>query len=157
MYPSIVLENNIAPNTQIGLVIIKDDNNLDRKYSLNEHQDMFTSDDEPAKYSRGGEFLDNLITANPLEFCRRWLGLGTIHDVINDIKEFFRFNKYHKKGLDTKYTDGVYFVKENTINGVEFLDNNGYSINKPSVLFNKDLNELTYRDLLEKSQKEALL
>ena len=156
LYPSIVLENNIAPNTQIGLVIIKDDENPDRKYSLNEHQDMFTSDDEPAKYSRGGEFLDNLITANPLEFCRRWLGLGTIHDVIEDIKEFFKFNKYHKKGLDTKYTDGVYFVKDSMIDGVEFLDDS-YSINRPAVTFFKDLDELTYKELLEKSQKEALL
>jgi hypothetical protein len=156
LYPSIVLENNIAPNTQIGLVIIKDDENPDRKYSLNEHQDMFTSDDEPAKYSRGGEFLDNLITANPLEFCRRWLGLGTIHDVIEDIKEFFKFNKYHKKGLDTKYTDGVYFVKDSMIDGVEFLDDS-YSINRPAVTFLKDLDELTYKELLEKSQKEALL
>ena len=158
LYPSIILENNIAPNTQIGLVIIEDPNDPTKRFSLNEHHDMYVSDDEPAKYSRGGEFLDNLMTGNPLEFCRRWLGLGTLIDVINDIKEFFKFNSYRKQGLDTKYTDGVYFVKNKMYDGVEFYDDsNNYTIHKPAVTFHNDLDMMTYEELVEKARRECLL
>jgi hypothetical protein len=158
LYPSIILENNIAPNTQIGLVIIEDPNDPTKRFSLCEHHDMYVSDDEPAKYSRGGEFLDNLMTGNPLEFCRRWLGLGTLIDVINDIKEFFKFNSYRKQGLDTKYTDGVYFVKDKMYDGVEFYDDsNNYTIYKPAVTFHNDLDMMTYEELVEKARKECLL
>ena len=68
LYPSIILENNIAPNTQVGRIIIEDPDDPNRKFSLCEHPDMFASDDSDAKYSRGGEFLENLMSGNPLEF-----------------------------------------------------------------------------------------
>lgn len=73
-----------------------------------EHPDMYSSADDPAKYSRGGEFLENYMSSNPLEFGRRWFHLGDIYDVINDIGEFFQYNAYIDKGLNWNRNEALY-------------------------------------------------
>lgn len=110
LYPSIILENNIAPNTQYGKIIIENPEDASKPFSSNEHQDMYSSEEETARYSRGGEFLENLMSGNPLEFCKRWMGLGDIHQVISDIIEFQKYNGTSGKPLSTKDTDLIYFV-----------------------------------------------
>ena len=76
LYPSIILENNIAPNTQIGRIII------DEKVYENENAYM------NEKYSRGGEFIENLVTDNPIEFCKRWLHLAGFKEFMQDYYEY---------------------------------------------------------------------
>lgn len=66
LYPSIDRENNMAPNTQYGKVIIKD--------KIHDYENMSPSEDKEIKYSRGGQFIDDLITGDVLAFCERWLG-----------------------------------------------------------------------------------
>lgn len=84
LYPNITLENNMAPNTQIGRY------ELNEKVSYNEHEDMYTSDeDSVAKYSRAGEFLENMMSGCHLEFCKRWLHLGDFIDVVHDMQEYY--------------------------------------------------------------------
>lgn len=76
MYPSIDREYNLAPDNIIGKIII------DQK--VHKYENPYHDD----KYDRGGQFMEDLITENPLEFGKRWLSLGGIHDVIADIKEY---------------------------------------------------------------------
>lgn len=76
MYPSIDREYNLAPDNIIGKVII------DQK--VHKYENPYHDD----KYDRGGQFMEDLITENSLEFGKRWLSLGGVHDLIEDIKEY---------------------------------------------------------------------
>ena len=155
LYPSIILENNIAPNTQIGRIVIEDPNDQNKEFSLEEHPDMYSSDDSTAKYSRGGEFLENLMCNNPIEFGRRWLGLGDIYDVINDIREFYNYNGYSGPGIDYNFKDAVYFTKDKMIEAVTFDDGN--YMNKNAVYFDNELDEDIKKKLIDKVGENAVL
>ena len=153
LYPSIVLENNMAPNTQYGRIIIEDESDPSRRYSRNEHQDMFSNDDEEAKYSRGGEFLDNLMTSNILEFGWRWMGLGDVYDVESDIREFYNFNSYNGPSIDSNLNDAIYFIKDKL---TPVLIENTYS-GKEGLIFDMALDESTAKSLIEEIKKGAIL
>lgn len=73
-------EYNIAPNTQIGKII------LDEKV----YSDENAYHNDPEKYSRSGEFIENIVTDNPIEYCHRWFHLANIEEIIDDIDEFFK-------------------------------------------------------------------
>lgn len=155
MYPSIILENNLAPNTQIGKIIIEDSDNPDRVYSLNEHQDMFSSDEEVAKYSRGGEFLDNFMSGNILEFCRRWLGLGDVFDILNDIEEYYSYNKQYGLPLYGQ-NNSIYYTKDKMIDAIIIEDNPAYSM-RPALSFYDTLDDNTKNELVDKIKLGAIL
>jgi hypothetical protein len=86
LYPSIMREFNIAPNTQIGRI------EIDHKIYNNENAYHIDED----KYSRGGEYIENLVTDNFIEFSHRWLKLANIVELIEDIDEFFACCGYGK-------------------------------------------------------------
>ena len=113
LYPSIILENNLAPNTQVGRIIIEDPDDPMKPFSLNEHPDMYSSGDEVAKYSRGGEFLENMISGNVMEFCRRWMQLGDINQCMDDIREYFKYNPSYGRGIDDEGSNqqAIFFRK----------------------------------------------
>ena len=73
-------EYNIAPNTQIGKIVIEDKIYKDENYYHIEEE----------KYSRGGEFIENMVTDNMIEFCHRWFHLGNITEVLDDIDEYYQ-------------------------------------------------------------------
>lgn len=80
LYPSIAREFNLAPNTQIGKIIIQDAiHNLENPY--------FDS-----MYDRGGQFVDDLCTENYLEICARWLHFGRMKELLQDVEEYFSMN-----------------------------------------------------------------
>ena len=79
LYPSIIIGNNIAPNTQVGRI------DIDHKVYENENAYFI----EETKYSRGGEFVENFVTDNTLEFCHRWLHLANVKEFLDDIEEFY--------------------------------------------------------------------
>ena len=112
LYPSIMLENNLAPNTQIGRVII------DVKVHDYEHYDMYTSDLDDAKYNRGGEFLENIMSDNTIEFCKRWFGLAGFKELLQDMEELYP-NVY-------SYDDSnvVTYITGNPIEALTFDDYN---------------------------------
>lgn len=154
LYPSIILENNLAANTQIGKIIIEDPDDPNKSFGLCEHPDMFASDDSPAKYSRGGEFLENLMSGNPLEFGRRWLGLGDVYQVLEDLREFYKFNKYNGKPIDFTIRDAVYFTKSNKIKAVEFYDK---YMSPTFITFENTLDTQYKEDLISKIKEGALM
>ena len=54
LYPSIMLEFNVSSNTQIGKILVVN--------KVWDNENAFNVEEE--KYSRGGEFLENFVTAN---------------------------------------------------------------------------------------------
>lgn len=90
LYPSITLEDNIASNTQIGRLNIEDKvYEFENPYSI-----------EESLYSRGGEFIENLVTDNIIEFCRRWLHFAGIKEFIDDINEYFCNKSFNNRYMD---------------------------------------------------------
>lgn len=69
-------EFNIAPNTQIGRI------EIDKQVYDNEN--VYGLD----KYSRSGEFIENMVSDNIIEFCKRWFGLAGCMEFIEDMKEY---------------------------------------------------------------------
>ena len=79
LYPSVTLEFNIAPNTQIGKIVIDE--------KVYENENMYNVEKE--KYSRGGEFIENMVTDNEIEFCKRWFHLAGFNELLEDANEYF--------------------------------------------------------------------
>lgn len=151
LYPSITLENNMAPNTQVGKIEISE------QISYCEHRDMYRSDDEEendSKYSRSGEFLENLMSDNILEFSKRWLHLGDVKDVLVDMIEYFEENKPFIP-MNINYNDCVFESNGKPIECVEFLDY-GNTINAVQF-FNDWKNDYSYEDLKYRIEEHALL
>lgn len=127
LYPSIDIENNIASNTQIGKIVIDE--------KVYEYENRYCDD----KYTRGGEFIENLVCDNILEFSSRWLQLASFSEMLNDIKEYYtiKFNTmYGYKYLynDCVYENGRYIIspfvltdKDYKIQPFEFVNNNGFN------------------------------
>lgn len=147
-------EYNIAPNTQIGKIVI------DEKVYKNEN--YYHIDEE--KYSRGGEFVENMVTDNIIEFCSRWFHLGNITDVLDDIDEY-----YDKKVGIGKYSNLVFAGFGNYNSGNHFaespiiptsntheqpieFDTPSYR-ESPLVFFNKRNPEYTYDKLYSQKKK----
>ena len=79
LYPSITMECNIAPNTQVGKIVIEE-KIYDKENILNED-----------KYTREGEFIENLVCDNILEFARRYFGLASFREfLLYDLMEYLQ-------------------------------------------------------------------
>lgn len=83
LYPSLMRENNIAPNTQIGMVDIPD------KIYENENPFNLPLGIHKGQFNRAETFIENFASKNVLEFCKRWLSLAGYEEVLNDIEEYF--------------------------------------------------------------------
>lgn len=93
LYPSVISENNIAPNTQIGRI------EIDEKVYPGENAYKYEL------YSRGGEFIENMVTDNHIEFCHRWFGLASIEEFISDMDEYYMengFGEYSKIDMNPR-------------------------------------------------------
>lgn len=80
LYPSIDREHNMAPNTIIGKILIDD--------KVHKYENPYHNKD----YDRGGQFMEDLVTGNPLEFCKRWFGFASFKEILQDIEEYYRMN-----------------------------------------------------------------
>ena len=96
LYPSIIGEHNIAPNTQIGKIIIQE--------MVHENENPYNN----PKYSRGGDFVDNLVTNNILEFAHRWLHLANFMEFLEDVQEYYEKSRI-SYSIDTKNYNTYYY------------------------------------------------
>ena len=72
-----MIEFNIAPNTQIGKIIISHMVwNDENKYNL-------------VHFDRGGKFLDDFQSQNWIEICHRWFGLADYGTLYDDVLDYF--------------------------------------------------------------------
>lgn len=77
LYPSIMVENNIAPNSQIGKI------NIDQVVYDKENPFRY------GKYCRSGQFIEDFRSNNYISFCNRWMHLASYSEFLDDMKEFF--------------------------------------------------------------------
>lgn len=102
LYPYTMLEFGIAPNTLIGYI------NIPNKVYSGENSTL------NPKYSRGGEFIENLVCDNIVEFCKRWFNLAGIMEFLEDWKEYN--SKFHTSysrfnyDRDINYHDGSIYI-----------------------------------------------
>ena len=111
LYPSIIREFNIAPNTQIGMIII------DRVFNSLEN---IRSNNTVA-----GAFVEDIQSQVWLEFCTRWLFLADYTTLYHEIEIFFTEKVNPIYGLKSYTRDGyiipVTFInKDLLISPVEF-------------------------------------
>ena len=119
LYPSIDLENNIAPNTQLGRIIIPD--------KVYKNENAYNNE----KYERGGEFIENLVTDNIIEFCSRWLHLANFVEFLDDMNEYYSDRTFAAGTVlnATHYFDGIKYVVvpvrkvDEPITPIHFVDN----------------------------------
>ena len=80
------------------------------KYYQNEN--LFNND----KYSRGGDFIEDMVTDNPIIFMHRWFGFA-------DIKEFLiDWNEYNLSRLKSTSAFGNYYGRFNYIPNVGLVE-----------------------------------
>ena len=80
LYPSIDREHNLAPNTIIGKILI------DNK--VHKYENPYHNED----YDRGGQFIEDLVTGNSLEFGKRWFNFAGFREMLEDIDEYYQMN-----------------------------------------------------------------
>lgn len=151
LYPSIIEENNIASNTQIGKIII------DKDISELEHHDMYTSQDEEtdiSRYSRGGEFLENLMTGNMIMFFNKWFKLATFTELLSDMEELIPQNK----NIDSNVRNAIVFSTVGYKDAIQFVDKyyNPDRFNE-TIRFIDKLNSKEKENLINKIKENVLL
>ena len=134
LYPSIDLENNIAPNTQIGKIEIEE--------KVYENENRYMDD----KYTRGGEFIENLVCDNIIVFANRWLHLANFTEMLNDLQEYYSLNSACDVGyayiinkyqlVDDRYITSPFIAVEQDKIIQPFSTVSGHGIN-PFTLYNK--------------------
>ena len=130
LYPSINRQYNLAPNTQTGRLLmyeqVHDKENLCRELNWN----------------RGGSFAEDFVSQNFLEFCCRWLHLGSYMDVCADIEylytnlwnPYYGFRLYNRDGTMNLMT----FDDPNRISDCMVFDED-YEDNVQDIYINPDL------------------
>ena len=111
LYPSVMLEFNVSPSTQIGRVTVD--------HQVHDRENVYKVEEE--KYSRGGEFIDNFVSDNIIEFSKRWLHLAGFKEMLEDINEY-----YNQFGIgsyrDMYYSNSPIVPTLNGNTGVNLVD-----------------------------------
>lgn len=138
LYPSLIGEFNTAANTQIGRIMIP--------HKVYKNENAYNLEN----YSRSGEFIDNLVTDNIIEYCCRWFRLGNILDIISDIDDYCR--KLSLPSYNDKLGTGQYDVStlglpntKERISPIHFTNKNGY---RPFGIYKNKPEDITYNSLL---------
>ena len=77
LYPSIIDENNMAPNTQHGKILLPE--------KLDPKENRFNND----YFDRAVWFSEDLVSGNRLDFCQRYLNFASYEEMYDDIIEYF--------------------------------------------------------------------
>ena len=93
LYPSLIREFNIAPNTQIGMIII------DRQF--NPYESIRSNN------TVAGAFIEDMISRVWLEIGTRWFNLADYTELYHEIIEFFNTVMNPMFGLRAYRRDGI--------------------------------------------------
>lgn len=115
LYPSLIHEFNIAPNTQVGKVFIPE--------RVFDNENPYKND----AYDRGGNFLDDMQSKNWIQFCSRWFNVADFKTLLSDIYEYFstvRVPFYAESYMRDNTIDPVaVYSNKATIDAVRVSDN----------------------------------
>lgn len=94
LYPSLMREFNMSPNTQIGKIKLP--------FKVHDKEGHIPSDN--FRFNRSREFAEDFTSKDWLEFSSRWLHLATYEELLDDIQEYLDnkvifTRKYSKEGL----------------------------------------------------------
>ena len=78
LYPSIIDENNMSTDTMEGKILLPD--------QIDPKENRFNNN----YFDRGVWLIEDYVSGNRLDFCHRYLNLGTYEEVYDDIFEYFR-------------------------------------------------------------------
>lgn len=147
LYPSIMGEDNIAPNTQVGMIEIPN--------MIYKGENAYNYD----KWTRAGEYIENFTSQNHIEFCHRWFGLASFEEFLDDLRELCNAG-YLLQPYEISDEQGLLNAIVNTQkseNGIWALSNcemaNGLYFHE----YRDDLVPLREQLILEKQAKEAQL
>ena len=141
LYPSIMSEFNIAPNTQIGRIEIP--------VKVYENENLYNI--EADKYSRGGEFIENLVTDNMIEYCHRWFHLANFEEILEDIDEFYNnLNLGRFSNLEAVFNSPIVPTSSGIQKPVQF---DQPLVTPPVIFYNNRDPKYNYNDLYFKKEK----
>lgn len=136
LYPSMMIEFNIAPHTQIGKLFIDE--------PVYEKENPFKDPD----YDRGGSFMIDMVTRQFLLIGHRWFGLASYRQLCEDIYEYF-----------TKHSYTLYPLREITTRGfVPFtiINQNIKAIN-PIELDKNSINPITFYKFVSRGENNEYI
>lgn len=98
LYPSVALQDNMSPNTIIAKVeidnpIFKEENPF-RKPVESDGLDNLKEAETKRIYVRGGNYMDDLISENIIEFCYRWFHYASFMEWLEDFNYYFENIEY---------------------------------------------------------------
>lgn len=98
LYPSCALQDNMSPNTivakiEIDHAIFKNENPFNKPVE-SDGLDKIKDADTKRIYVRGGNYIDDLISENVIEFCNRWLHYASFMEWLEDFKYYFENIEY---------------------------------------------------------------
>lgn len=93
LYPSIIEENNAAPNTQIGKILFNE--------QIDDKENRFNND----YFSRSVWFIEDYTSHDRLNFCHRYLNLASYNEMYYEIINYFTNIKAPIMGLN--YIDTI--------------------------------------------------
>jgi hypothetical protein len=94
LYPSVLQEFNMAPNTQVGKLEILE--------QVHDKENRYNNPD----YTRGGAFIEDLQSGVYLEFASRWFHLAGYEELYDDIIEYYNTIKNSARSLRYFTPDG---------------------------------------------------
>ena len=136
LYPSITMECNIAPNTQVGKIVIEN--------KIYDKENILKEDIE--KYSREGEFIENLVCDNILEFAHRYFGLATFREfMLYDLMEYLQIESI-KVTYRIPGRDPLVYNFGGKINPIQEVENGKINpiidLSKPNVDYKEFMQEI---------------
>lgn len=108
-----------------------------------------------SNYTRSGEFIENMVADNFIEFAERWFHLAGIKEIIEDIDDLYianGFDRYSKTVGTGIIGESISLHKEGEIiKPFDITNSDRYS--RPFTIY-KDYEGPTYEELFERNNKK---
>ena len=89
LYPSIIYQNNMAPNTMHGKIILLE--------QIDPHENRFNNE----YFNRSVWFIEDYVSGNVIDFCVRYLHMASYEELYDDINIYYTTIKNPSRGLRT--------------------------------------------------------
>ena len=144
LYPSIMREFGIAPNTQIGKIEIEQE--------VHQWENPFDYN----KYCRGGQFIQDFCSHNFIEFSRRWFHLAGFKEMLEDMDEYFAmYNSFGSRDINQP-ASFIHKFDQTTIKEDTFILRNEDPINYGNNSFiNSDPEKRDFSDIINTLRNTA--
>lgn len=132
LYPSDDRQYNMAPNTQIGKILIDD--------QVHELENPFNFE----YYDRGGQYLEDFTSENYISFCHRWLHYANFREFMEDM--YYYFANIECIRYNQPYTNAFIKFGENAkLNAFSVNEtNNAFSVYPDSLDYGLYLDKINY-------------